>query len=73
MSQKPRGNFRLLIGMQGGCPDADTKEIPALESVLWRRLRGVDAEKGVDVLAEGGGELRIQRRRNAVLDIWDQF
>ena len=59
--------------MQGGRPYADTKENPTLETVWGRRLRGADANKDVDVLAEGGRELRIWRRRDAVLAIWDQF
>ena len=29
-------------------------------------MRGFDAKKGVGVLAEGGGEVRIWRRRDAV-------
>ena len=67
--QKLRGKFRLRIGTQGGRPDADTKENPVLKTVLGRRLRGVYANKGVDVLAEGEGEMITQRRRDAVLAI----
>ena len=36
-------------------------------------MRGANVKKGVDVLAEGGGEVRIWRRREAVSDIWDQL
>ena len=36
-------------------------------------MREADAKKGVDVLAEGGGEVRIRRRQDAVLEVWDQF
>ena len=52
--------------MQGARPDDATKENYVLETVLGRRLRGGDAKKGVDVLAEGGVKLIIQRRRDAV-------
>ena len=36
-------------------------------------MRGADANKGVDVLAEGGGEVRIRRRQDAVSAIWANF
>ena len=74
-SQKPQGGFWLRIGTQGGGggTNADTKENLVLESVWGRRLRGSDEKKGVYVLAEGRREVRIQRRWDAVSDIWDQF
>ena len=50
----------------GGQPDADTKENFVLETLLGIRLRGEDEKKGVDVLSEGGVEVRIWRRRDAV-------
>ena len=34
---------------------------------------GADAKKGVDVLAEGGGEVGIWRIQDAVFVTWDQF
>ena len=37
------------------------------------RLRGANENKGVGVLAEGGGEVKTGRRWDAVLAIWDQF
>ena len=72
-SQKSQGKYWLRIGTQGGRPYVDTKVNPALESFWGKRLRGADAKKGVDVLAEGRGEVIICRRRDAVSDIWDQF
>ena len=72
-SQNPRGKFRVRIGMQGGSPDADTKENPALETVRGRSFRGDDAKKGVDVLAEGGREVISQKRRDSVSDIWEKI
>ena len=38
-----------------------------LETVRGRHLRGAYAKKGVDVLAEGGGKVRIRRRQDVVL------
>ena len=32
-------------------------------------MRGVDTNKGVDVLSEGGGKVITRRRRDAVLEI----
>ena len=58
--------------MQGGRPDANKKEYPALETVWGKHLRGDNAEKSVDVLYEGG-EVRIRRGRDAVSAILDQF
>ena len=36
-------------------------------------LGGVDAKKGVDVFSEGGGEVIIRKRQDAVLALCDQF
>ena len=36
-------------------------------------MRGYDAKKGVDVLSGGGREVRIRRRWDVILAIWDQF
>ena len=52
-----------------GRPDDSTKENPVLETVRERRLRGGDANKGDDVLTEGGGKVIIRRRRDTVSEI----
>ena len=59
--------------MQGGHPDADAKENIALETIWGRRFRGRNAKKVVDMLDEGGGEVKFWRKWDAVSDIWDQF
>ena len=40
-----------------------------LVTVVGGRLRGEDARKGADVLAEGGGKAIIWRRQDTVLEI----